>query len=261
MFKLPNFLNFGKSEEETKPRSKLSKEVQNLGLGERAEQHNTPTRDNRILQKQMKILFIVTICSVTMNFGQMGTLLAVLPLKTLVPLIMFSYSDSDEIVHLQPTPISDTNARFLVEQIVRQYVANRNSFFPFHEEMEIRWFSEDSFLANHSSAQVYLAFSQEAQETWSLQNSVPTIRRVTINKVTTTSFPVWQVDFITRDSELGSNETQAIRSWRADIHLAVKQYPDTVTKGDIIKNPLGIEIIHYEQREIRPRAPKTDTEN
>ena len=223
-------------------------------LGEFAERQNTFARDNRHLQTQLKMGLIALISSVMLNFAQSGMILAILPLKTVVPFVMQTYADSDVIVHLEPAPLTDTNAKFLVEQIVRQYIANRNTIVPFFQEMERRWFAEDSYIASHSSPRIFVNFQEEAQTTWDLLSATPIYRTVTINKVRTFSFPIWEADFVTQDRNLGSNEIIRQTSWRVNLTLALRDYQNTtVTKQDILRNPLGVEVIDYIQKEVVPK--------
>ena len=235
------------------PPPKLGKDK----LGSYIRSHPHPILDlNRTVWSNRAMLFLLS-CSIALNFGFFALFTALLPLKETKPYFIMLQNANELLVNTQPIPLSNGIEVYIVENVVREYVTQRNKIYPLSAEMVIRWLTPESFIATYSSKPVYDAFQKHIREVfWPDFTRKKFYQNITINRVRNLGISQWDVEFSTVEMQLGSSEETNLRYWLAEVTIeqsGVRDFAQArkAPRSDLANNPFGIRIIHYQQNETK----------
>lgn len=190
----------------------------------------------------MARMLMIGLCSSLMvNIALAFALASLTPLKRVEPMLLTLKQRSDQIVHVEPFHKTMQGFDLLVEQMIKDYVLERESVTIHPKEMEFRW-SESGIIAKRSDSPAFHAFQQQVPLYRKILEQGIT-RNVAVTTVTKVAPQYWTVEFETIDNDTHTNHEIGKQLWQAT--LMINFLPKQIMYDERFMNPLGFTVIKY----------------
>ncbi len=212
-------------------------------MGPYITKHDIPTNGNRRERVTNRVLTVVAGIFCLLCVIEAITVSELLPLYKVVPVFVTFSDKADQVVRIEPPSGRLASIDILTEQLVRDYITQRNTITADASETIDRWGTKIRLM---SSEEVYSTFLSETQPVYSQIRAGNFTRQVAIKSILKMQPGLYQVEFDTFDHHQGSglsDTTDRTETWIAQMRIVFR--PSRVTYQNRFVNPLGFTVVEY----------------